>query len=197
MRAQVDEWVAFASLASESVREFQRVFGLSIRDAPTIPPQHEVDLRAALLIEESEEYFAASVAGDMVGMADGLGDIVVITAGSALVYGLDLPSLVEAFGVAPWPLRRAVSVATTPFVSLDELGEALAAVVVSTYVEAERHGVPLEAVFREIHHSNMTKLDSDGSVLRRADGKVLKGPNYRSPFLAPILAAAGLLPAEV
>ena len=29
----------------------------------------------------------------------------------------------------------------------------------------------------------MSKVDADGRVLRRADGKVLKGPGYRPPSL--------------
>ena len=40
----------------------------------------------------------------------------------------------------------------------------------------------LEALDR-VHKSNMSKLDDDGKVIRRADGKVLKGPNYKPPYL--------------
>jgi NTP pyrophosphatase (non-canonical NTP hydrolase) len=32
--------------------------------------------------------------------------------------------------------------------------------------------------FMETHRSNMSKLDKNGLVLRREDGKVLKGPNF-------------------
>jgi predicted HAD superfamily Cof-like phosphohydrolase len=38
----------------------------------------------------------------------------------------------------------------------------------------------------EVHSSNMSKLE-DGKVIRRADGKVLKGKNYRPPCLETIL----------
>lgn len=48
----------------------------------------------------------------------------------------------------------------------------------------------LEA-FRLVHESNMSKLDENGQVLRREDGKVLKGPNYVAPDLTA-LAEAGL-----
>lgn len=44
-------------------------------------------------------------------------------------------------------------------------------------------GLPIEKVFDRVHESNMSKLDADGKPLRRADGKVLKGPNYHPPVL--------------
>ena len=40
----------------------------------------------------------------------------------------------------------------------------------------------LEAL-RRVHESNMSKLDDEGNPIYREDGKVLKGPNYKPPFL--------------
>ena len=40
----------------------------------------------------------------------------------------------------------------------------------------------LEALSR-VHESNMSKLDDNKQPIRREDGKVLKGPNYKPPFL--------------
>lgn len=37
--------------------------------------------------------------------------------------------------------------------------------------------------FDEVHQSNMSKLDENGKPIYRADGKVLKGPNYYKPDL--------------
>lgn len=34
-----------------------------------------------------------------------------------------------------------------------------------------------------VHESNMSKLDENGKPLRREDGKILKGPNYKEPNL--------------
>ena len=39
-----------------------------------------------------------------------------------------------------------------------------------------------EALYR-VHRSNMSKLGEDGKPIRREDGKILKGPNYKPPFL--------------
>jgi len=47
----------------------------------------------------------------------------------------------------------------------------------------------IERVFDEVHASNMSKLGTDGKPIKRADGKVLKGENYKEPdlsFLIPI-----------
>ncbi|MBR1915979.1 MAG: hypothetical protein IJ830_06055 [Alphaproteobacteria bacterium] len=41
-------------------------------------------------------------------------------------------------------------------------------------------GIPMEEVFSRVHQSNMSKL-VDGKPLKREDGKVLKGPNYKKP----------------
>jgi hypothetical protein len=46
----------------------------------------------------------------------------------------------------------------------------------------------IERVFDAVHQSNMSKLGEDGKPVKRADGKVLKGPNYKEPdlsFLTP------------
>ena len=39
------------------------------------------------------------------------------------------------------------------------------------------------SVFNEIHRSNMTKLEPDGKVRRREDGKILKPETYERPNL--------------
>lgn len=48
-------------------------------------------------------------------------------------------------------------------------------------------GIPLEKCLREVHRSNMSKLGEDGKPILRADGKILKGPNFTLPQLAEIL----------
>ncbi len=48
-----------------------------------------------------------------------------------------------------------------------------------------------EAVFDEVHRSNMSKLDDDGKPILRADGKALKSENYFKPDLGAIFDVAG------
>ncbi len=59
-------------------------------------------------------------------------------------------------------------------------------VVLGTYIA---HGLQdvAEDLFREVHRSNMSKLDENGQPLYREDGKVLKSEQFRAPELEPIL----------
>jgi predicted HAD superfamily Cof-like phosphohydrolase len=41
--------------------------------------------------------------------------------------------------------------------------------------------------FLRVHRSNMSKLGKDGKPIYRADGKVLKGSNYRGPDLLDLV----------
>lgn len=77
---------------------------------------------------------------------------------------------------------------------LDRLAHELADVVYVAYGTALVHGVDLDAVIAEVHRSNMSKLGPDGSVSRRADGKVLKGEHYAAPDVAGVLRRQGWTP---
>ena len=68
------------------------------------------------------------------------------------------------------------------------IADALADIVYVAYGTAHVYGIDLDAVLDEVHASNMTKLGADGRPIRRADGKVLKGPAYRPPDIAAVLA---------
>jgi len=72
----------------EQVAEFHRTFGVDIEPMPTIPTFEICRLRHALLLEEVYELNAASMTGDMVGVADGLADCLYILFGTALAFGL-------------------------------------------------------------------------------------------------------------
>ncbi len=62
----------------------------------------------------------------------------------------------------------------------------LAYVLYGTYVA---HGLQAEAeaLFAEVHASNMSKLDADGKAVLREDGKVLKSARFRPPDLRAVL----------
>lgn len=46
-----------------------------------------------------------------------------------------------------------------------------------------------EAGLREVHRSNMSKLDKDGKPMKQPSGRVLKSPEYSPPDLKSILGA--------
>ncbi|MGW2428154.1 pyrophosphohydrolase domain-containing protein [Streptomyces sp. NPDC001640] len=74
---------------------------------------------------------------------------------------------------------------------LDRLAHELADLVYVAYGTALVHGIDLDAVIAEIHRANMTKIGPNGTVSRRADGKVLKGDHYRAPDVTAILREQG------
>lgn len=81
-----------------------------------------------------------------------------------------------------WEYDRAVEKG-----DLINLAQELADIIYVVYGAALEYGIPLDEVVKEVHRANMSKLDNDGSVLRREDGKVLKGPRYKAPDIESIL----------
>ena len=116
------------------VREFHNVYGVPIKDYPTLPEHARRDLRIKLLKEEFQEYLDAEQDNNIHAIADGLIDLVYIAIGTCLEYG-----------------------------------------------------IPFNSIFREVHMSNMSKLDDKGDPIKREDGKVLKGPSYFKPRIPAIL----------
>lgn len=68
-----------------------------------------------------------------------------------------------------------------------EISDALGDMMYIIYGTAISYGIPLDEVFKEIHNSNMSKLDENGKPIRREDGKILKGVNYFKPDIKKIL----------
>lgn len=72
-----------------SVGEFHDVFRIGNRQQPTGEiPQAEAELRYNLMKEENEEYLDACRKGDLVEIADALGDQLYILFGTILRHGL-------------------------------------------------------------------------------------------------------------
>jgi predicted HAD superfamily Cof-like phosphohydrolase len=119
-----------------ALRESHAAWRLAANDSPTLDlPEAVKAIRCALIEEEAGEFRAALEAGDLIGVADAIADLLYVVYGAALTFG-----------------------------------------------------IPAAEVFAEVHRSNMTKLSEDGLPIYREDGKVLKGPHYSPPDLAPILA---------
>lgn len=68
-----------------------------------------------------------------------------------------------------------------------EVADALTDLLYVVYGAGAAFGIDLDACFEEVHESNMSKLMPDGTVKRREDGKVLKGPNFFQPDLKKVL----------
>ena len=122
----------------EHVCTFHDSFGIKNNYTPTEKVSEDVVLlRHRLMAEENEEYLEACKSGDLVEIADALGDMMYILCGTILSHGLQ-----------------------------DKI----------------------EDIFEEIQSSNMSKLGSDGKPIYRADGKIMKGPNYFKPDIKSIIS---------
>jgi len=58
-------------------------------DSPTLPSQELMDLRTALILEETEELLEAYHNGDIVEMADAIADLLYVVYGAADTFGID------------------------------------------------------------------------------------------------------------
>ena len=71
--------------------------------------------------------------------------------------------------------------------SLEHALKELADLVYVAAQYAENLEWDLEQALRRVHKSNMSKLGDDGKPIKREDGKVLKGPNYKEPTLRDLV----------
>jgi len=68
-----------------------------------------------------------------------------------------------------------------------EVADALTDMLYVIYGAGASFGIDLDACFKEVHASNMSKLDDDGKVLYREDGKIMKSSRYFEPDLTKIV----------
>lgn len=72
----------------------------------------------------------------------------------------------------------------TGSINRPRLAKELADLLYVVYGCADALDIPIDEVFYDVHQSNMSKLGADGRPIRRKDGKVMKGPNYKPPNLS-------------
>ncbi|MPV50567.1 phosphoribosyl-ATP diphosphatase [Pseudactinotalea sp. HY160] len=99
------------------------------------------------------------------------------------VYG----EAAEAGMVEAFERARAADAGTRDVVAT---ADALGDLVYVIYGMALECGIPMDRVLAEIQASNLSKLGAGGEPILRADGKVLKGPDYFPPRIDRVLAEA-------
>lgn len=67
-----------------------------------------------------------------------------------------------------------------------EVADALADLIYIACGTAASYGIPLNAIFEEVHRSNMAKL-VDGKPLKREDGKVIKPEGWTPPDIEGVI----------
>lgn len=143
------------------VREFHQAFGLPAPERPAVPDDDTIDMRVTLLCEEFAE-----VIGAMFNASD-LDTRTLAEALRAQVYEMtDVMRLGD--GLSPEEMSPRMT----------DLAKELADLRYVTDGCGVTFGFPVDEVFRAVHDSNMSKLQPDGSVAYRDDGKVLKSDDY-------------------
>ena len=66
----------------------------------------------------------------------------------------------------------------------EKVAKEIADMLYVIYGMADVFGIPIDKVFEEVHSSNMSKLGTNGRPVRREDGKIMKGSNYKEPDLS-------------
>lgn len=141
----------------DMVQEFHRVFKLPIAYEVDLQDHDTRDLRSALIEEEWIEFRDALVAGDEAEVADAIADILYVTYGAALVFGIDIDKVMSEVH------RSNMSKVWNN----DEVATMRVAVAIGAFTT--------------------TRVGPDASVVYNAAGKVVKPPNWEKPDLEPLL----------
>lgn len=124
----------------ETIKEFNKFYGLPCPDVPTLSAVRDPDGRIRGFIKTVED---------------------------ELSEGFDILEKREAGG--------------SDLEMLTDLADYYGDIVVYALSEAAKWGIPSEKVLQAIMESNFSKKQADGSTLKDAHGKVIKGPNFQPP----------------
>lgn len=135
-------------------------------------PSTDIRLWVGLVAEETNEVYDAMRNNDKLNALKELADVAYVVAGVMLVT----PEDERALSDAEWQELILI------------MQDAETAVFACLHHFGFTPDQTVEAVKR-VHASNMTKLGEDGKPIRREDGKIMKGPNYREPDLTDLVDA--------
>ena len=151
----------------QDISEFHRAGEVPGLPTPGFPEEERIELRKKLIREEVGETLHAIDEKDLIEVADGIADSIVVLVGTALEFGIDLSAVwaeVHRSNMAKFPLCTTCN------------GQGL--------VGGDRFGLKRGEVVK------CTSCEGRGrSLIRREDGKILKPPGWAPP---DIEAALGL-----
>lgn len=75
------------------IRQFHTATDVPVLPRAQLPSRERRQLRRDLIDEEYREFLAAEAANDLIAIADALADLIVVTIGTALEYGIDLDAV--------------------------------------------------------------------------------------------------------
>ena len=180
-----------------AVEAFHRALGLTVAPAGSAPALRDAQLRINLLIEEADEVAAALRDGDLAALGGELSDLLYVTYGAAVTFGLRLadgearalagrPAIRQATALAE-RLETTVAAAVAAIARGDvaDVAQGLASIPPLAEEVAATCGLRVGPFFDAVQAANMAKV---GCPIR-ADGKRLKPAGWRPADLTAVLEA--------
>lgn len=212
--------VSTFSNGSALVQVFHETYGQPVRTVKAFDVP-ERKMRMDLIQEEYNELAHAQNENDFVEVVDAWADLVYVIYGAGKTHGVDLDAVILNAKLTAHDKNDLFVVRTVPSLyvperaalmellrveynrltdaynrgDIDSMATAWVGLIYAVYGAALTHGVDLNAVLLEVQRSNLSKLgtDEDGNkiVLRREDGKILKGPDFSLPDIKQELVNQG------
>lgn len=143
---------------------FHRKFGLTVNSKPTTVSRKDALLRCNLILEELKELIEASG------------------------FEIDNSNSWEILNVDENIYQNGFRYGDTHKQDIVGIADAIADLLYVVFGAAVTYGIDAQAVFDEVHRSNMTKVWEDGTVHRREeDGKILKPLGYSPARIKEVL----------
>lgn len=158
----------------EMTTEFNEILGQGVRETAGFPSLAQCRLRSGLIAEEAVTEMAKAMdKRDLIGVADAIGDALVVVYGAANDFGLDADAIFAE-------VHRS---------NMSKLckNEEDAKLAVERYAAGDGyHGKtsPIQASYRPCTHP---EYEGYFVVFDTQTGKTLKGPDYSEPNLEPIV----------
>tara|TARA_R110000772_G_scaffold66361_2_gene147920 strand:- start:14256 stop:14810 length:555 start_codon:yes stop_codon:yes gene_type:complete len=171
------------------VQEFHSVYGMD-----PVPFVKSFPLRMELIREEAEELSEAVSDKDEVAIVDALTDLLYVLYGGYISFGVRPETILDTSDTLDnYDVERLEGHVDSLVVDMytsynfDYILDRMAEMAQVIYIAGKDLGYDLDGAFKEVHRSNLSKLDDNGKPVKRLDGKILKGPNFTPPNLAPFV----------
>lgn len=177
----------------QQVTEFMKVGGQDVNTIPTFVSYAIAQLRHSLISEEitgHDEFQYCAERDNLVGALDGMCDILYVTYGTALAYGIDItnrtaPTTANGQVVPAHITYNTISTLIYDLNLYNEgfksgrmshIEESLNRIVSTVYNYAESIKVDLAGAFNEVHESNMSKFsETEEHAVKSAEHRLFSG----------------------
>lgn len=79
----------------KQVEEFHKLYNVPAPQVPGIPSPERIHLRMRLIMEELAEFSQAAIDGDLIEVADAIGDLLYVVFGTAVEFGINMGPVVD------------------------------------------------------------------------------------------------------